>query len=137
MLDSADRSDADLIVHLAEPSALRQLHCNLQRMNSTEFRPDQERDPNQLAFLERLYERLREAHEHRKIDPLDVLAEGRLTDGNRLELFFNHVLLDFRRPFDDYHFAETLCDLHYRNIVEKSLPLVPCRSVTLVGKRSS
>lgn len=128
MVVGAERSNVDALVQLAEREGLRELHFNLLAMNSTEFKPDS--DSNQLAFLERLYERLQEVHERTKKDHLDILREGKPTNDDRIEVFFNHVQLDFGEPFAGYYFDEPLIDLHYRHIVLKGSPLVPCRSVS-------
>lgn len=116
IVEAVEYSNADAIVQMAEPERLQELHCNLAKQNSTAFAPDQ----NQLAFLESLYDRLRELHEQTKDEHLTFLRDGQLTVArHRCWVFFNYVLLKFDRPFADYHFEDTLIDLHYRNIVQQ------------------
>ena len=129
-MEAVEHSNVDAIVQLVEPERLQELHCTLAKLNSTAFQPSQDRGQDQLAFLEDLYGRLREAHERTKNEHLAFLREGQLTDDRHPEVFFNYVQLNFSRPFADYHFEKPLIDLHYRNIVQQDLPLVPCRSVS-------
>lgn len=126
MVEGVERSNIDALVQLTEYEQLLELHCNLFKLNSTDLKPND----NQLAFLERLYQRLRQAQDDAKTEHLVILREGKPVLDDRLEYFFNHVQLDLAIPFADYHFEEPLIDLHYRNIVQKGVALVPCRSVT-------
>ena len=121
IVDGIERSDVDIILHMAGQKQFRRLYCNLLGMDNTDFRPNAE----QLIFLSSFYDRLK-VHESFDEDMNRYLYGEREPTG----LFFNGVKLNFDRPFADYHFEQPLINVHQRNVVSQAKVLTACRSVT-------
>lgn len=87
---------------------LSKLHCNLDRLTHTAYRPD----AAGLAYFERLYGCLKNANVK-----------------HDLEIFFHGVRLDTKLEFADYRFNEKLVNVYHHNHVINGLKLAHCRTV--------
>ena len=117
---------------------LTELHCNLTRFISTDYRPDAE----QLKYLRPFHDRLRNIRHGRKENDLDERIDKnfykRVYESFKFEsvreglsIYIHGVLLKLDKlKFDDYQFDQPLLQMHNHNKMVNQLDLRPCYSVS-------